>query len=306
LGDFKKVAHVESDRLLKYLRLPQKRSLFERKPRPSDFDIAVLGPRNTYSDMALKKYKETVKVWYASSIAEVVEMVEKGRIKEGLVPIENTTSGSVRETLDELYEGDVFIEKIIAQPVQLALAGIKKIPLNQIKTIFSHSQPLLQSRFFTKKRCKKASLISVASTTAALERVLMENEEDFAAIASPIAIKAFNLEIIQDSIEDDKENTTYFALIKKGKKVVAKKAAKKTSIAFHFKKDSPGSLNTILNDFSDRKINLTKIESRPNVKVKGEYVFYLDFEKSLTDKSAQAVLRNIKSKVARLKILGTY
>lgn len=306
LDEFKKVAHRESDRLLKYLQLPQKRQLFEKEPAPKGHDIAVLGPRNTYSDMALQRLKKNAKAWYATSISEVFELVKKGKVKEGLVPIENTTTGSVRETLDELYEDGMHIESIIAQPVQLALAGIKKVPTSAVKTVFSHSQPLLQCRQFLKKKCKKSSLVSVASTAAALERVMMENDEYHAAVASPAAIKAYGMVVLQDSIEDDKSNTTYFALIKKGSKVLPKRDAKKTAIAFHFKKDSPGSLNGILQDFAQRKINLTKIESRPNPKVKGEYVFYIDFEKNLTDPGAQEVLSIIKSKVARLKILGSY
>jgi prephenate dehydratase/prephenate dehydrogenase len=306
LDDFKKIAHQESDQLLKYLKLPQKNALFEKSQKPSAFEIAILGPQNTYSDMALHRYKKDAKAWYASSIAEVFDLVKKGKVKEGLVPIENTTTGSVRETLDELYEEGVLIEDIIAQPVNLALAGIKKIPLSQIKNIFSHGQPLLQSRRFIKKKCKKASTIAVSSTAAALERVMMEGEETSAAIASPIAIKAFNLEVIQKSIEDDPENTTHFALIRKGKRLLKKPQAKKISIAFHFKKDSPGSLNAILQDFAKKKLNLTKVESRPNPKVKGEYVFYIDFEGNSDNKNAQEVLKIIKGKVAKLKVLGVY
>jgi prephenate dehydrogenase len=306
LEDFKKVAHRESDRLLKYMKLPQKRHLFEKAPRPVGCDVAVLGPQNTYSDMALQKYRREAKAWYATSIGEVFELVEKGKIKQGLVPIENTSTGSVRETMDELYEGDVLIESIIAQPVKLVLAGIKKVALSKITTIFSHSQPLLQSRQFLKKKCKKAALVAVPSTAAALERVMMEDNGNFAAIASPVAVKAHGLQIIQDSVEDDKGNTTYFAVIRKGKKVLPKNSAKKTSIAFHFKKDSPGSLNSILQDFADAKINLTKIESRPNRKLRGEYVFYIDFEGSPVNKNALKVLKTIQGKVAKLKVLGAY
>ncbi len=134
----------------------------------------------------------------------------------------------------------------------------------------------------------------------------MESEDDFAAIASPVAIKALGLQIIKSSIADNKENTTYFALIKKGKKAKAKKGAKKTSIAFSFKKDSPGTLNIILQLFSDNKINLAKIESRPDSKISGHYVFYIDFEKALDDKNAKNVLKIIMSKVAKLKVLGCY
>ena len=306
LGDFKGCAMEESDRLIRYLKLPQKRKIFEAALNPKGCDIVVLGPRSTYSDMALQKYSKKAKAWYASSIAEAFELVSKGKIKEALVPVENSTTGSVRETLDELYEGKLFIEKMIAQPVQLCLIGRKKIPLKKIRTLYSHNQPLLQSRQFIKKKLSKTALIPVSSTTAALERLLAEGRDDGAALASPLAAKAYGLEVIEPSVEDDKANTTYFALIRKNKSPKATRASKRTSIAFHFKKDSPGSLNAILQAFAHAGINLSKIESRPNAKVRGEYVFYIDFEKNLNHPASKKVLDQIKDLVANLKVLGSY
>lgn len=306
LGDFAKIAMRESDRLLKYLRLPKERRMFEKKVSPKGFDIAVLGPQNTYSDMAAARYRKGIKVWYAASIPEVFDLVERGKVKEGLVPLENTSNGSVLETLDELYEGNVLIKEVIAQPVELALVGIKKIPYRKVKRIYSHTQPLLQCRQFIKKHFRGAETISTPSTTNALERVLLEAQEDHVAIASPIAAEAYNLPVIQKSIEDDKENTTYFAVIQKGKKVHADKRMKKTSIAFHFKKDSPGSLNAVLNLFADAGINLSKIESRPSRKVKGQYVFYLDFTRAYNEANSKKVLNQVEDLVANLKILGSY
>jgi prephenate dehydratase/prephenate dehydrogenase len=304
LGDFRKIAMDESDKILNCLNITSEKS--EALDKKIRYDITVLGPKNTYSDMAVQKYSPKSKVYYASSIHEVFDLVNKGKIKEGLVPIENSLTGSVRETVDELYDSNVLIEKVIAQPIHLSLIGIKKIPLNKIKTIYSHSQPFLQSRKFIKYSCSTATCISVASTTNALERVASEKHESVTAIASPLVAKMYGLKIIRDSIEDHHDNTTYFAVIKKGTKRHATKSAKNTSIAFNFSKDILGSLFSVLQDFADNKINMTKIESRPSTRERGEYVFYIDFEGNINNPKVKKVLQKIKNKVARLKVLGCY
>ncbi|MBU1935291.1 prephenate dehydrogenase/arogenate dehydrogenase family protein, partial [Patescibacteria group bacterium] len=118
LDGFCKTAMEESDKLLSYLNLIPELPTTSDKPKG---DIAVLGPKNTYSDMALKNYRPKIKPDYVSSIAEVFELIKKGKVKEGLVPIENSLTGSVRETLDELYHNNIWIEKVISQPIHLAL-----------------------------------------------------------------------------------------------------------------------------------------------------------------------------------------
>ncbi len=303
LGGFCKEAMNESDKLLAYLEIGKKAI---KKQDIKKCNIAILGPKNTYSEMALEKHNKKAKPWYANSIAEVFEMVVKDKVQEGLVPIENSVAGSIRETLDELYYENTWIEKVIAQPINLALVGKRKIPVSRIKIIYSHTQPLLQSRGFLKNNCPKATLVPVASTSAALERIIKEDGDTTVAIASPIAAKAYRLSLLSHSIEDDSNNTTFFALIKKRQKINKAKNTKKTSIAFHFNKDSPGSLHAILKDFAESNINLSKIESRPNIKVRGQYVFYIDFEKGIQNKEVQKVLKKVEKKVAHLKVLGSY
>jgi len=195
LGDYCKTAMKESDRLMSYLNIETPKPIKNKKIK---YDIAVLGPRNTYSDIAVSNYAPKAKVQYGSSINEVFELVQKGKVKEGLVPIENSTTGSVRETLDELYNFDVWTQKVIPQPIHLALVGPKKIPLSKIKTIYSHSQPLLQSKKFIRSMCKKASGIPVSSTAEALERVTRENREDTVAIAAPFVAKQYGLTVLRN------------------------------------------------------------------------------------------------------------
>ena len=304
LGSFCKTAMEESDRLISYLNISPKKS---GKNKSIKYDIAVLGPRNTYSDIAVYSYAPKAEVRYCSSITQVFELVSSGKIKQGLVPLENSLTGSVRETLDELYSHNVIISNVINQPINLALVGVKKVPLKNIKTIYSHPQPLLQSRIFLNKNIRKANRMPVASTITALERVSRERKNEVVAIASPFVAKQYGLVVIRDSIQGNVENTTKFAVIIKNKQSpLFNKKCSTTSIAFNFDKDSPGSLFIVLQHFAEYKINMTKIESRPNPKMQGEYVFYIDFEGNINKKNTQQVLNQIKKKVARMKVLGCY
>lgn len=306
LNHFAQIALEESDNILRYLKLPNKTRFFDRSTKPQKNDIALLGPINTFSDQALKKFKPRENPWYTASIGEVFELVLDGKVKAGLIPIENTSTGSVRESLDDLYENNVYIDEVLTLPISLTIAGTKKCALRKVKTIYSHHQALLQCRRFLKKHCSRARQIPMSSTTAALERVFAEDKEGTMAVVSAMAAEIYHLKVIRESIEDKKGNTTYFAIIKKGKSKKTKANPKKTSIAFHFKKDTPGALNTILQDFAEAGINLTKIESRPNIKIAGHYIFHIDFEGGAESKKAQAVLTKVQKKVAKLKVLGSY
>lgn len=306
LGHFSTLAMDESDQLIKYLKLPQKARLFKTHVKPKKTDIALLGPASSFSDLALKRFRQKENPWYTNSIAEIFELVVKGRVREGLIPLENSATGYVRESLDDLYDNNVHIEKVFSLPIHLSMVSTVDCPVRKVKTVYSHPQALLQCRLFLQKHCPKATLVPMSSTTAALERMFNEDKEGTVAIVSPLAVETYNLIIIKDSIEDDKNNTTHFALIKKGPAKTIDPKARKTSIAFHFKKDSPGSLNAILQIFADAGINLSRTESRPSTRISSDYVFHIDFEGNPSAKRAQTALSEIKSNVTKLKILGSY
>ena len=331
LGNFRKTAMAESDRLLQYFSPTAEVTITETPKK--HYDLAVLGPKNTFSDLAAQKYAPKSSVYYAPSINDVFDMVEKGMAKEGLVPMENSLSGSVRETLDELYSGNMWISKIIPQPIRLALIGNRKSVLNKISVIYSHSQPLLQCRNFLKKHCKNAVFVPVSSTTEALKRISEAGLSDSAAIASKTAAELMGLKVLKDGIEDFSGNTTYFAVICKNSKFKTlfepehvkvqshlalcansrclrsewlNSKGKKISIAFTFGKDAPGTLYGVLGCLAESGINMTKIESRPSSKERGEYVFYIDFEGNLNDVKVKKALSSVKKTVAKLKVLGCY
>ena len=177
LSHFTTVAMDESDRLLKHLKLPQKSRFFMMGLRAKKTDIAILGPSNTFSEMALRRFKAGENPCYTASISEVFEWVEKGKVRAGLVPLENSSTGSVRESMDEFYEREVHIEEVFGLPIRLSMVSMVKCSLKKVATVYSHPQALMQCRRYLQKNCPKATLVPMSSTAAALERMFNEDRE---------------------------------------------------------------------------------------------------------------------------------
>ena len=259
--------------------------------------------------MASKKYNPKAKIWYTDSISEVFDIVKKGIIKKGIVPIENKLAGTVTETSDNLFESNLKIQEEFNLPVHHCLAAIDKISPKKIKTVFSHAQPLRQCRNYLRKKLPNAELIAMPSTTAALKKVESENLYNAAVICGEEAIKDFQMKVLEKNIEDYKHNTTRFLVI--GVKTrhgasQGKTKKHKTSVAFYFSADAPGTLHQVLGEFAENKVNMTRIESSANPTIPGGHVFYIDFDGSIDSPNVKKMLTKIKKLVAKLKILGCY
>lgn len=279
------------------------------------YELAVLGPKYTFSDLAatkfLEKKKDKTEPIYAGVISDVFELVKKGKALRGLVPLENLINGTVRETYDALFEENMHIEKKFFLPIKHSLVALSGVKVRDIDTITSHPQALAQCKKYLKKHFKTVNLIDSPSTLAAYEKMKGENDRYTGVIIPAAVAKLLKCNIIAENIGDIDSNKTSFIVIKKEKtplKDLAKSDGQnsETSIAFYFDKDKPGSLFTILEDFARVNINLNKIESRPLKTDPGNYVFFLNFEKGIEDKSVQSLLKKIESKVSCLKILGSY
>lgn len=271
--------------------------------------IAVLGPANSFTDLCAQKFRQKHQLksslFYASTIPEVFELVAAGKVASGIIPVENKLHGTVRETIDGLFEYNVHISEAINLSIKQNLITLANASDKDIKKIVSHPQALSQCQKFIKKHFPKATIQEFSSTSAAAEKLINSRNRNMAVIASEIAAEDPVLKILHSNISDQKDNSTTFLLIKKGS--TAKQAqGQLTSIAFYFNQDSPGSLFTVFEDFAKAKINMTKIESRPTKTQFGDYIFYLDFEGGLQDANVKKVLKAVEKKVAKLKILGTY
>ena len=231
--------------------------------------IFTLGPEGTYSSQIALQYFADSTIKYLDSISEVFEMVNKKRNAYGIIPLENMIEGSVRETLDLLYETDLKIIDIINLPIHHCLCAQS----NDFEIITSHPQALAQCKKYLNKNYKKKLTQSSKSTAQAALQAAEYSQ--YAAISSKFAAEKYNLQILAENIEDFHGNVTKFAVI--GKQFSAN--YQNTSIALTpTNSDEPGLLIKMLYPFQENNINLTKLESRPQKDQLNNYIFFIDFE----------------------------
>lgn len=271
--------------------------------------LGFLGPKGTFSQEAAEKYikkNNGYKLIDFDTMVDVIDALINNDIKEAILPIENSLEGSINLTLDML-SGD--IEKrinIIAEVVigvSQNLMGIKGTSIDKIKYVLSHPQPIGQCRNFISENMPKATVKYVYSTSQAAEEVSNRNDETYAAIASAIAAKEYNLEVLKNSVEDRNSNYTRFVVLSKEKAKYTKNS--KTSLVFSTE-DKPGSLYRILDIFNLWDINMTKIVSRPAKKELGTYIFFVDILGHVDEDDIRDALTMIRRKTSLLRILGSY
>ncbi|MBU4483438.1 MAG: prephenate dehydratase [Actinomycetia bacterium] len=269
--------------------------------------IAYLGPPGTFTEEALDKFiKDLSQVRKISfpTVADVIRSVDRGEADEGLVPMENSIEGSVNITQDILtFESEAKIIGEVTIPVKHSLIGKKNIKLDNIKKVISHPHATAQCRKFLSTNLKGAEIIAANSTAEAV-KILKEENDDIAAIGTKTAAKIYDLEIIENDIEDNKDNKTRFVFI--GNSIQPKTGNDKTSIVCFLKEDRPGSLYNILKEFACRNINLARLESRPAKKDLGDYVFMIDLDGHLHDENIFEAIEVLRKGVYLVKILGSY
>ncbi|MBW9222316.1 prephenate dehydratase [Methanothermococcus sp. SCGC AD-155-C09] len=277
--------------------------------------IYCLGPNGSYSEMAAKVFSKIIgdnDILCCNSIYEVFQCLEdsEGHSSCGVVPSENSIEGSVSLTQDLLLE---FHDKIriygeLDININHCLIGYNK---DKIKKIYSHPQALAQCRKYIKKYGWEA--IPVSSTAKAVELAYNTKNEEVGAIASKEAAKLYNLKILEESIQDYKNNTTRFLLIGKYNLNLIKSLKPnydkstneliKSTIIVKLIENKPGALYEILREFNRYNVNLTRIESRPSKEEIGNYLFYIDY---ITPSNEKDLISALKEHVAHIKHLGSY
>ena len=272
--------------------------------------IAYLGPQGTFTEEALNKYigdiksEDEIEKVPCATMQEVIKSVDRGETVEGIVPIENSLEGSVNITLDFLtFESEAKIVREITIPIRHSLIGKENMAVSKIKKIISHPHATAQCKNFISTHLKGVEIIAANSTAEAI-KMLQETDNSIAAIGTEIAAKIYGLKIIEKDIEDNKENKTRFIFL--GNNIQEKTGKDKTSIVCFLEEDKPGSLFTILKEFAERNINLTRLESRPAKKELGDYVFLIDIDGHIHDKEIFDVLETLRKTVYLVKILGSY
>lgn len=263
--------------------------------------VAYLGPKATFTHLAcMQQFGDSAQYLPASSIKEVFNEVEKGEAEYGVVPIENSTEGIVSSTLDIFVDSDVKIVGEILLEVSHNLMS-KSGRMEDIKKIYSHPQPAAQCRIWLENNLPDIPITEVSSSAKAAE--ISAEDLQAGAIASELAAKIYGLKIAKKRIEDNIHNFTRFLII--GKKSLPRSGKDKTSIMFSVK-DEVGALFNMLKPFSESRINLTKIESRPSRKRAWEYIFYVDMDGHIEEDRVKRALNNLEKRSLFLKILGSY
>ncbi len=266
--------------------------------------ISFLGPSGTYSEQAAQMWCGVCQLVSVDSIPDVAKAVTDGRSDIGIVPIENSIEGGVTFTLDLLiHDSDLSICGEIVVPINHNLMSKNELSFSEIKTVYSHPQSLGQCREFLNQNLPNANLVASLSNSAAVEE-MMNASHNSAAISSAQAAKIYGAKILMKNVEDRSNNETRFVVL--GKLDHPKTGNDKTSLCFEFQGDQPGILSESLTEFASRNINLVKIESRPNKKNLGRYVFLVDIEGHRTDEKVNLSIDALSKKVAMIKILGSY
>ena len=263
--------------------------------------VAYLGPPSTYTHLAcLKRFGSSFQTFPMESIQDVFETVERREVDYGVVPVENSTEGSVNRTLDLFLESELKICGEIMSRISHSLLSQNR-KREAIHKIYSHPQALEQCRKWLRKNFPSIDVVETSSTAKAAQ--MASEDPDSAAIASSLAAQFYRLEVIEWRIEDYLHNCTRFWML--GQQIAGRTGNDKTSILFSIP-HIPGSLHEVLKLFSNKSINLTKIESRPAKDKLWEYIFFLDFEGHVTDAPIQETLDQMKESLLFVKVLGSY
>jgi chorismate mutase/prephenate dehydratase len=275
--------------------------------------VSFLGPEGTFSHMAARhlfglaaRYRE------ATTIEGVFDAVRAGDATYGVVPIENSTEGSVTAAADALIESDLHVRQELVLDIAHALLARAGTTLGAVERVYSHPQPLAQCRLWLAKNLPRAQIVQTTSTATAAREALVDDHG--AAIASKLAAEAIpGLEVLREGIHDRAENATRFFVV--SKKDAPRTGRDKTTLAFSVK-DGRGQLRAVLGVFDDAGINLTRIESRP---AKGavaagggkrakrwDYVFLVDLEGHREDAVVAKAIEELGGRCAMVKVLGSY
>src|SRR5271157_1846106 len=263
--------------------------------------VAFLGPEHTYSHLAaLGHFGASAAFVPEGSIAGVFQALENGRADLGVVPVENSTEGSVTLTLDLLIDTPLVIVGEILLPIRHALLS-RDGDRGAIRKIVSHQQSLAQCRGYIAANYSSCELEAVASNAFAAK--LAAEEPGLAAIASINAGEAYGLKVIAENIQDLAQNATRFLII--GKHPVARSGADKTTALFAVR-DKVGALHEVLGLFARNSVNVSKIESRPLRSRPWEYLFFVDLAGHREDPRLKRALAALERKALFLKVLGSY
>jgi len=264
--------------------------------------VAFQGEVGAYSEEASYQFFGSgASLIPCESLEDVFRAVELEDAQYGLVPVENSLEGSISRTYDLLLASNLKVSGETQLRIVHCLIGLPEARIDSIKEVYSHPQALGQSQAFLKQMGWK--LIPAYDTAGSVKLVKESGTLERAAIASARAAQIYGMKVLVRGIEDNANNFTRFFILSRQDAAIS--GNDKTSIVFSVK-HKPGTLFEILKELAARKINLTKIESRPTRQKPWEYNFYVDFEGHREEASVKEALQYLENSAIFLKILGSY
>jgi chorismate mutase/prephenate dehydratase len=265
--------------------------------------IAFLGPEGTFSQQAvLKHFGHSVRALPLTTIREVFEEVQVSHADFGVVPVENSTEGTVNNTLDMFISSPLKICGEIELRIHQHLLG-QMHALENIRRICSHQQSLAQCRRWLDEHLPGIERIPVGSNAEAARRA--RDEDGTAAIAGQAAAEVYGLNVLFPDIEDTEDNTTRFLVI--GRKLFAASGSDKTTLLLSAgDTQSPGTLHRLLEPLARNNISMTRIESRPSRRRKWDYLFFIDVVGHADEPPLKHALDDLKKQSSLFRVLGSY
>ncbi len=244
----------------------------------------------------------------------VFEAVADGSATAGVIAIESSLAGTIRETYDllaEFFERDVRIIGEVTVPVRLALLALPGQSLDWIERVYSHGQALVQADAFLRSR--DWQVMTTYNTAGAARMIAERHERHAAAVASPRVADLYGLEILAAEIQSGEENRTRFAVLARrapgahsdGATPEDPAAPRRTTLVFAVR-NVPGSLHRCLGVFAARGVNLSSLESRPARRARWEYVFWVDIDAAVDDPACAAALDDLRAETEMVRVLGSY
>lgn len=273
--------------------------------------FAYLGPEGTFTEAALQRVHEArgATTVAAGSVIAALNAVRAGEVDAAVVPIENSVEGGVSATLDEIAAGEELnIVGEVLVPISFTLVGRPDGPLDpgQLRSVATHTHAWAQVRTWAEANMPGAEFVQ-ASSTAAGARGLLDDTTDYdAAVCAPHLAHSLDLPVLAQGIEDTTGAVTRFVVVAQPGSLPERTGSDKTSVMVPLPEDHPGALVQIMNQFSTRGVNLSRIESRPTGEYLGKYFFSIDLEGHLGDERVGAALAALYRMFPGVRFMGSY
>ena len=282
----------------------QIQAMLEKTPElfPQRSSVACQGVEGAFSQLACQRLFKLPNIMFFQSFEHVFKAVESGMCQFGVLPIENSTAGSVNKIYDLMLEHNFFIVRSARLKVSHNLLVKPCVKLEDIREIYSHEQAINQCSDFL-GALKDVKITVCENTAVAAQMVSQSDRKDIAAISSRLCAEQYSLQRLKTSVQNQGSNYTRFICISKTPQIYP--GADKTSIMM-IVPHRPGSLSHILTKFSILGINLTKLESRPLPEREFEFMFYFDLEASVYAPEMERLFLDLESECETIRYLGSY